>query len=178
MAAVSGLTGLWLAPWTVWPALVAVAAPSVALVPLLRRRRERTTPGELLASCGLVGACLPVALAGDVAAPTAIWILWSAAFAILTLTVRGVLAAARKARRSVRLLWISAALAALAQGLLIALVFNQTLPTGLAWAFAPVTAFAWAIAIRDPGAQRLRLVGLGMAASSVVSAVVIVASLA
>lgn len=180
VAAAAGAAGLWLSPATVWPSLLAVVVPSAALIPLIRRRRERTTPGELLASLGLVGVCLPVALAGDVPerAATSIWLLWSAAFMILTLTVRGVLAAASKSRRSRRLRWISAALAAAAQGSLIALSAAAVVPTGLAWAFAPVTAFAWGIAARDPGARSLRVVGLSMAASSVLSAVVIVVSLA
>ncbi len=178
-AVIAGAIGLALAgPW-VWLASLAVAAPAAALAPLVRRRREKTTPGELLAAAALAGLALPIGLAAGLPPRLAVtlWLLWAASFGVETLMVRGVLAMAKKRTPSRRLLDLAAALAVGIQVGLVGLVAAGALEAAVAWAFVPASALCVGAALRPPSARRLLAVGLAMAALGAVAMAVLLAGL-
>ncbi len=95
-AAAAGIAGLVLGGLDVMLATLSTLVPTVLLIPLLRQRREKTTPGELLAAAARAGLSLPVGLAAGLPfeLTAIVWLFWVAAFAVETLAARGVLAMA------------------------------------------------------------------------------------
>jgi hypothetical protein len=96
-AAMTGVAGLVLAPPAARLAALAPAALALPVAPLVVRRLEKTTAGELLVAAALSASAAPVALAGGAPAAWA-WgaaATWFASFAAATLPVRATLLWAR-----------------------------------------------------------------------------------
>jgi hypothetical protein len=158
VAAAAG--GLWLGP----------ALPAVSVLPvfgfglvaggLTFAGRERSLAGELAAGLALVWAALPVAAAGGApaAAAVALVLLWSCVMAAGMLSVRGLIARAKRGDRACALAGAYVALAALAPAL--AFAAAGRLPLRAALALAPITAITLAWLARPPAPRGLRQMGL------------------
>lgn len=158
-------------------ALVLPGVLALALAPFVLARRERSLAGEVLAAAALSATALPVARAGGapLAAALVLVAVWSVGYAEATVVIRGVIAASRgdaSARLPLR--------AALPAATLLAGValwplgpFARALCLGV----APLGALALVLALFPPPARRIRAVGWGTVAASVVTLLTLVASL-
>lgn len=94
----AGALGLWLAPPQTRAAALVPFALGALLTPLIFSRLEKTAVGELLVALTLSATLIPVAVAGDVPIRVALAAatVWAVAFALGTITVRGIIARAKK----------------------------------------------------------------------------------
>lgn len=178
-AGLAGVLGLVEAPSSVWASLAAPLVPAALVAPLVRKRRERSTPGEILAALALAGACLPVGLASGLApaAAVTVWLLWCAVLVVETLAARGVLAMAKKRNPSRRLLHVSLALGAGVQAALAALALAGVLGPEVPLAFAPALIMALAVNVLPVHARQLAAIGIAMLLGGLVTSGVLVVGL-
>lgn len=137
--------------------------------------REKTTAGELLAATALPAWAVPVALADGVALRLALacWVAFSAAFALGTLAVRGIIAAQKARRRPEAASTISPALPACVAVALVT-AFGL-LPSPVPAALVPTVLAAGVLALMPPPARQLRAVGWALAGSTTLTALVFLA---
>jgi YwiC-like protein len=151
-------------PWLALSAALALVAGGFALA-----RVEKTLAGELVACAALTSAATPVAAAGGLPWPDAVatWAVFWVAFAVATVEVRAV--ARRHADSLPRTVaWL------LACGILAALAVVRP---KLAISIAPVLAVLAFAAVRPMPAAALRRLGWRLAASSLATALAVVAAL-
>jgi len=167
VAVIAGGWGIGLAGEGVTVALLAPIVPAAMVAPLAVRRRERSTPGEILVALSLAGLALPLGLASGLPAPTAAahQVIWSLLFVSQTLSARGVLAMAKKRDPRPHLLWIGVGvigLAVVAAGVMAEVdAVDGPAP---ALALFPALALALLVARRPPSAKRLMAVGFAFLA--------------
>jgi hypothetical protein len=174
-ACAAGLAGLALAPAAARLAALAPAALALPVGPLVARKLEKTTGGELLVAAALSACAAPVAIASG--APAA-WgwaaaATWFASFAAATLPVRATLLWARtKGARELRPLAAAgaaaigaAALAAAAAGVLPWPAAIGVLPTALA---------AAVVALLKVRPQKFTTVGWSLVGASAATLLVVV----
>lgn len=153
VAAVRSAPALFL--WAAWPAVLTACA-----VALMYLGYERTIAGELLVGLALSGWCLPVALAGGVAAADAAVMLfaWGAFFSAGTLAVRTIIA--RSTRRPFATLRL-ATLILVAGGVVLSswLVSAARLAQASGWIVVVSLVAAGGFALAPVQASQLRGVG-------------------
>jgi hypothetical protein len=174
-AVVAGVAGLALAPPAARLAAIGPAALALPVAPLVLRRLEKTTAGELLVAAALSAAAAPVALAGGAPAAWA-WgaaVTWFASFAAATLPVRATLLWARtKGARELRPL--AAAGAAAIGAAAIAAGAAGALPWPAALGVLPTAAAAAVVALLRVRPQRFTAVGWSLVAASAATLLVLV----
>jgi hypothetical protein len=174
-AAVAGVAGLALAPPAARLAALAPAALALPVAPLVLRRLEKTTAGELLVAAALSAAAAPVALAGG-APPAWAWgaaVTWFASFAAATLPVRATLLWARtKGARELRPL--AAAGAAAIGAAAIAAGAAGALPWPAALGVLPTALASAVVALLRVRPQRFTTVGWSLVAASAAALLVLV----
>lgn len=178
LGAAGAVVGLVLGDTAVRSSAVAVASMAAVVGWLALRRLERTVPGEILAALTLVGASVPVALAGGAspALTLAVAGVWAASFVAGTLAVRTVIARS-KGRASVplRVAAIFVVLVATAGG--IWLSRTGAIPSTALIALAPSATLAVVFALVAPHARRLKQLGWSLAGAATATLVILVAGL-
>jgi len=159
-AAVTGATGLWLAPHEVRLAALLPAGLAAVVVLMVLLERERTIPGELTVSSALASAGALVALASGASSMTALtaFAVWALAFAASVFAVQTVLLRARsRGERDPGLLHAAATVAVAGGGSAAALA------TGLGWivplAILPTAGLSLVVCLARFSAARLRFLG-------------------
>jgi hypothetical protein len=168
-AAVAGVAALGSASRDVGIATIGALALAALTWVVASMRGLKTAVGELLAAAALVVWSVPVALAGGVSLDGAIGIaaLWCAAFAAATLAVRGLIA--RSARRNGSALrWGAILVAGVTLGALIYLALADLISTATVYGFLPCAALTIAVAMGAVPVRRLRSIGWGLVAASLV----------
>jgi hypothetical protein len=177
-AAVCAIAAIAIAPADVRLALVVPAALGATLLAVILARREHTGGGEILTALTLSSLALPVGLAAGASpmAATTCAAVFGAVFVSGTLGVRAVIARTRR----------PPATGPRAGAVLVA-VGSPVLLWGIAWAghaawsgpwaAAPVCALAVLLAIAPPRAQRLRIVGWALVATTAASALLLTMTL-
>ncbi len=162
-----GAAGLALSPRSVLAvaAIPAIFAAVLALV--IVRRAERTTGGELLASCSLVSLSLPLAVAAGLPVATLATCagVWMVVYAVATLAVRFVLLRA-KGERAGLLALAAGLLATGAIGIASALWAVRIAPPAAALALVPGCLIALGLVIFPPSPRHLRRVGWALVGAS------------
>lgn len=152
-----GALGLILAPTiALWMTLLPIAL-GVVVAGLIRARIEKTAAGEMLVAAALssVGLLASVAAGAPLVFALAAWGGWCVAFASMTMSVRIIVANARRAiptfrRVAIPVLLAPASVAIWALGLV---------PVFMVVAFLPTLILALALAIKPPSPRHLRRVG-------------------
>lgn len=161
LAVIAGGLGLVFAP-------KAAVGLSVLLVPLIgfvivasHVGQIQTALGESLAAVVLTGAGAPVGIAGgmDLRHALVIWLGWSLAYAATVLAVHRVLARRRRSRVN-----------GIAFGFVAVMLVGWVVVFPSAWFALPVAIAATLVIIWVPRATRLRAIGFGFLASSIVAA--------
>ncbi len=156
---------------------IAPVALSAASLIVLAKGRERTTPGEILASSAVSSWIVPMTVAHAEHADAALhaWIAFVAALTAATIAVRGVLEGFRNQGRSglrsvarvVSPLLLAAAVAAWLAG---------QWPVWIPVALAPTLVVSLVLSLRAVAPRQLRTVGWTLIASTAFLAVVLAAS--
>ncbi len=167
-ALASGLGGLWLAPTEARAAALIPAGLGLLLAPLTLTRREKTTLGELLVALALPSTMIPVAMAADVYAATAVIAagVWMVVFSLGTLTVRAIIA---RAKKSVRPAWppaLAPVLSAIAIATALALALGDAIPALAAIAVVPTALVALVFGLLEVHPRNLRRMGWSLVGSN------------
>lgn len=164
----AGLVGLWLAPPAARVAASIPLALAVVLAPLILRRQEKTAAGETLVAITLSAAMIPVAAAGgatlSVAAGAAV--VWASVFVLGTLTVRGIIARAKKTAQAGWSPLAGPALSASAILLASALALTEQVPALAALAVVPTAVVALVFGLLGVHPRNLRRMGWSLVASN------------
>ena len=168
IGAPAGLAGLWLAPPA---ARIAASIPltlGTLLTPLIFRRQEKTAAGELLVAVTLSATMIPVAAAGGVALSAAIGasVVWAVVFVSGTVTVRGIIARAKKTTEPGWNHFAGPALSASAIVLAVALALTDRVPTLAAVAVVPTALVALVFGLLGVHPRNLRRMGWSLVASN------------
>ncbi|UCC71605.1 MAG: YwiC-like family protein [Gemmatimonadota bacterium] len=168
VALIAGVAGLWLAPSTARTSALVPFALGGLLVPLAISRREKTLIGELLVSVALSSTMIPVGLAGG-AGPRATFVafvVWAVVFALGTVTVRAIIARAKKGaqRRTAHLAPLLSAVAIAAAAVL---AWQTELPARAAVAVVPTALVALVFGALGVHPRNLRRMGWSLVASNI-----------
>lgn len=170
----TGVVGMVLANDATRWALVPPAVLAHFVVPVVLLGREKTAIGETLVAATLSAMAVPVAIASDVAWPTATIaaVLWFAVFLLGTLMVRLTLERARKERGPMRIA------TPLVSGVLLCGAVVGVIELGLApLAVVPVAVASLWTWLRPVPAKKIRVVGWSLVGGSVFAFVTIVVTL-
>ena len=167
MALCAGVAALVFAPRAARYAACVPGALALAFAPFLVRRREKTAPGEIVASMALSSAALPVALSCGLSPEAAFagWSCWVAAFASSTVGVRSVVSRHKTGRRK-DLLATVLTLAASATATTLGAVTDRRELLGA----LPMVALACILVAAPPHPRHLRSVGWGLVGTSLLAA--------
>jgi len=179
IAVVAGVLGLWLSPTAARLSALAPAVLAAALAPLTLSRREKTTAGELLVAMALPSTMIPVAIAAGVDPRTAFLAagIWAVVFALGTLTVRAIIA---RAKKNVRPSWppvLAPILSAMAIAAAPVLALSDAIPALAAIAIVPTAAVALVFGILGVHPRNLRRMGWSLVASNLVVLAALILSL-
>ena len=179
VALVAGLLGWWYAPPS---ARLAVALPlglAMVLLPLIIQHREKTLPGELLASLTFSTMLIPVALAGGVTLRAALIAsaVWSAIFLLGTIAVRAVIANLKKATHSRWPVYASISLSLAAIVVSFLMLLTDAVPALAAAAVLPAALITFACSLMGVHPRHLRTLGWSLVASNVIAAAALVMAL-
>jgi hypothetical protein len=165
----AGLLGLCLASPPARLAALIPAALGALLAPLIFARREKTATGELLVAVTLSATMIPVAVAGDVslAVSIAAAAVWAVAFSLGTITVRGIIARAKKKAEAGWAHVVAPALSATAIGLAVALAVVVGSPRIAAVAVIPTALVSLVFGLVGIHPRNLRRLGWSLVASNV-----------
>ncbi len=165
----AGLLGLCLASPPARLAALIPAALGALLAPLIFARREKTATGELLVAVTLSATMIPVAVAGDVslAVSIAAAAVWAVAFSLGTITVRGIIARAKKKAEAGWARVVAPALSATAIGLAVALAVVVGSPRIAAVAVIPTALVSLVFGLVGIHPRNLRRMGWSLVASNV-----------
>jgi hypothetical protein len=173
LAVMSGIGGFALGSADVRASAALVAVPAILVVILAWRRRVHSLFGELVAVTVLTGVAVPSAVAAGLPLQDAllVWGAWTCGYASTVIGVHRVLARHRHRRRATRrdrvigLCMVGLTLVVIASGFVT--------PCGLA--ALPLVACSTALVLWPPPATRLRAIGFGLVAASLLSVAVVVA---
>ncbi len=173
----AGAGGLLLAGTGTRLAALIVLALAALLLPLILSRQEKTAPGELLVAVTLASTMVPVAFASGVA-PRVAGIaagVWMIAFTLSTITVRSIIARAKRDAAPgwahfAAPLWCAAAITAA-----FALAVAGHLPTLAAVAVVPTALVALIFGSLGIHPRNLRRMGWSLVASNVVALLALIA---
>jgi hypothetical protein len=164
----TGLFGLWLAPPAARVGASIPLALAVFLAPLVFRRREKTAVGELLVAITLSATLIPVAIAGGATLPVAAGAaaVWATVFVLGTLTVRGIIARAKKTAQPDWRHYIGPALSVATMGLAAVLAWAEGVPALAAVAVVPTALVALVFGLAGVHPRNLRRMGWSLVASN------------
>jgi hypothetical protein len=164
----AGLVGLWLSPPAARIGASIPLALAVFLAPLVFRRQEKTALGELLVAVTLSATLIPVAVAGGAALPVAAGAsaVWAIVFALGTLTVRGIIARAKKTVAPSWRHYIGPGLSVAAIALAVLLALADGVPALAAVAVVPTAVVALAFGLAGVHPRNLRRMGWSLVASN------------
>ena len=168
-AFVTGVTGLWLAaPAARLSALIPLGC-AIALTPLILSRREKTTVGELLVALGLSSTMIPVAIAAGVSLRSSLAAagIWATVFALGTITVRAIIAGAKRGVERPRSVGIAPLLSAAVTLTALLLAFSDAVPTLAALAVVPTALVALLFSLLGVHPRNLRRMGWSLVASNI-----------
>lgn len=164
----AGLMGLWLAPVAARVGALIPLAVAAVLAPLVFRRQEKTAVGEVLVAVTLSATLIPVAVTGgatlSVAAGAAA--VWAAVFVLGTLTVRGIIARAKKNAQPSWRHYVAPGLSILAIGLAAVLALVEGVPALAAVAVVPTALVALAFGLAGVHPRNLRRMGWSLVVSN------------
>lgn len=180
VAAITGAAGLWLASPTARYSAVAPMALGVLLAPLTLSRQEKTLIGELLVSVALSSTMIPVAIAGGVGIRETLvaFVVWAVAFLLGTITVRAIIARAKKAGESSMVLHLAPLLSTVTIAVALALAVGTDVPPLTALAVVPTAFAALIFALLGVHPRNLRRMGWSLVASNVFVLAALLAGLA
>jgi len=165
----AGALGIWLAsPEARLSALIPLALGTM-LVPLTLKRMEKTTFGELLVSFALPATSIPVAMAGGADFRVALIAasVWAVVFALGTLTVRGIIAKAKKNVNPGLMPVLAPALSAMVIAIAVYLAVAQRTPIPVAVAVLPTAAATLIFGLIGVHPKNLRRLGWSLVASNI-----------
>jgi hypothetical protein len=176
--AVSGSVAILVMPRAALPYLLVPLLLAVLVAVVVVMHRERSTAGELLVAVALSSASLPVAVAGEVDARSAVtvFVVFSAVFVTATVAVRAVIG--RVSRAGGPPLAVAAALAVAVLAALAILAITGELAPVAPYAALPVCVVALALTARPPSPRYLRPIGWTLVAVTSLTAIVLVVALA
>lgn len=154
------------------------AALGAVLAVMILRRREHTTPGEIVSALAMSALALPVALASGASTAAALTcvLAYAAAFLVATLSVRAVILVTRKlAGGGTRL--VAAAVAVLLVALLALLPRAGVTSAAGFWAALPICAVGVALVAAMPSPRHLREIGWTLVGATAVTAVILIVGL-
>lgn len=165
----AGLAGLLLAPPVAQMTALLPVALGGALLPLIARRREKTALGELLVAFALSATMVPVATSGGVPPRLALGAaaVWAVVFSLGTLTVRGIIARAKKRAEPGLEPLAAPALSVLVIVVAVAAAATNRAPALAAAALIPTALVALAFALSGVHPRNLRRMGWSLVASNV-----------
>ncbi|NIN73190.1 MAG: hypothetical protein GTO46_14930 [Gemmatimonadetes bacterium] len=168
-AAIAGVVGLWLAPPTARYSTVIPLALGASLAPLTLKRQEKTLIGELLVSVALSSTMIPVALAGDAGVRETLvaFVVWAVVFLLGTITVRAIIARAKKTAEPSRAVHLAPLLCAVAIAIAIAIAIGGDIPALAAVAIVPTALAALVFGLLGVHPRNLRRLGWSLVASNV-----------
>jgi hypothetical protein len=178
-ALAAGLLGWSYAPQS---ARIAVALPltlGMFLLPLIILRREKTLLGELLVSLTFSTMLMPVALAGGVSLQAALTAtaVWSVIFLLGTITVRAVIARAKKTPHSRWLVYASQSLSLAAIAASIILLLTDVAPALAVVAAMPAAIVTAGCTFAGIHPRHLRTVGWSIVGSNLIALAALLAAL-
>ncbi|MBI2366382.1 MAG: YwiC-like family protein [Deltaproteobacteria bacterium] len=179
LAIATGGLGWWVAPPAARVALILPLALGALLLRLILIHRERSLPGEVLASVTLSSVVVPIALAGGVSlrAATIAGAIWCAVSGLATLTVRATIARAKQATHHRRLSHQTIAFSAAATLAAFLLTLAKLLPALAAAAILPVVLLAVTFSILHVHPRHLRTMGWSLVGSNVITLVALLVGL-
>ena len=165
----AGALGLWLATPAARLVALIPATLTAMLAPLIFSRRERTTAGELLVAGALATTMIPVAVAGGVGVREAITAgaVWAIAFSLSTITVRAIIARAKRGVEAGSATVIAPALCAAVIAAAIYLASRDIVPALAAIAVVPTALVALIFGVVGVHPRNLRRMGWSLVASNV-----------
>jgi hypothetical protein len=164
----AGIGGLWLAsPDARFSALIPLALGAL-LAPLTITRQEKTMLGELLVAVALPATMIPVAVAGGVEFRAALSAaaVWAIVFTLGTITVRGIIARAKKSSDPGWVPVLAPALSTSAIAVGVFLAVTGKLPALVAVAALPTAFVALVFGILGVHPRNLRRMGWTLVASN------------
>jgi hypothetical protein len=168
LAVLSGAGGWWLAgptarAWSLLPLGLALL-----LAPLTLTRREKTLAGELLVASALSATLVPVAVAGGLGASIALiaCAVWAVIFSLGTITVRAIIARAKKSGGPSWNPYFAPLLCAVAMAIAIAIAIGTDLPALAAAAVVPTALVALIFGVLGVHPRNLRRMGWSLVASN------------
>jgi hypothetical protein len=169
VATITGAAGLWLAPPTARYSSVVPLALGVTLAPLTLKRQEKTLLGELLVAVALSSTLIPVALAGGSGVREALvaFVVWAVVFLLGTITVRAIIARAKKTAEPSRAVHLAPLLCAVSIAIAIAIAIGGDIPALAAVAVVPSAFAALVFALLGVHPRNLRRLGWSLVASNV-----------
>ncbi|UCC82590.1 MAG: YwiC-like family protein [Gemmatimonadota bacterium] len=169
VAAIAGAAGLWLAPPTARFSTVIPLALGASLAPLTIKRQEKTLIGESLVSVALSSTMIPVALAGGsgVRETVVAFVVWAVVFLLGTITVRAIIARAKKTAVPSRAVHLPPLLSAAAIAIAIAIAIGGDVPALAAVAIVPTAFAALIFGLLGVHPRNLRRLGWSLVASNV-----------
>jgi hypothetical protein len=164
----AGLVGLWLAPSAARVAALIPLALGALLAPLIFRRQEKTAAGEILVAITLSATMIPIATAGNatLAMAAGAAVVWAAVFVLGTVTVRGIIARAKKTTQAGWGNFAGPALSASAIVLGVALALTDQVPPLAAMAVVPTALVALVFGLLGVHPRNLRRMGWSLVASN------------
>jgi len=174
-AVVGGLGGLVLAPTIARFGAIPPLLLGSVVAWFVWRKEEKTTLGEIIAATALSGVGFPIALAQGISLFQAIlvWLVWTIAFTIATVSVRAVIA---RAKHDDRTLTVAAYVVTIVSTLLcVSLSYFNKLPIAVPIALLPFEILGLGVLVAPVHTKHLRRVGWGLVASSLLTGVFVVA---
>jgi hypothetical protein len=166
-AAALGAIGLTMAPTATIVVVLPTVTAGAALIAMATRRTEHTHGGELVAAATLTGAAAVARVASGAAVHPALleWLGWAIGFGATVIAVHRVIARHKRAATPIdRLLVVG-----LCTGSALLIATATRCPTSAI--AAPLVLLAAGVVAVPPRATRLRAVGVAIAATAAVSAV-------
>lgn len=175
----AGTLGLFLAGTSTRLAALILLALAALLLPLILSRQEKTAQGELLVAVTLASTMVPVALAAAVPARIAGIAagVWMVAFALSTITVRSIIARAKRATAPAWAHFFAPLLCAASIAAAFVLAVAGHLPTLAAVAVVPTALVALVFGLLGIHPRNLRRLGWSLVASNFAALAALIAGL-
>jgi hypothetical protein len=168
VALAAGVLGLWLAGRGARLSALIPLALGALLTPLIFSRQEKTAAGELLVATTLPATMIPVAMAGGASLRTATIAaaVWAIVFSLSTVTVRAIIARAKKNQDPGLMPFIAPALSAASVIAAIYLASRDIVPPLAAVAVVPTALVALAFGAMGVHPRNLKRMGWTLVASN------------
>jgi hypothetical protein len=168
IALAAGGAGLWLAPAAARATALIPLVFAGLLAPLIFSRNEKTALGELLVAWSLSTTMIPVAVAAGVGpgAAMAAAAVWAIAFSLSTVTVRAIIARAKKRQPTGMTPVLAPVLCAAVIAGALFLATRDDFPTAAAIAVVPTALVALVFGVLGLHPRNLRRMGWSLVASN------------